>query len=188
MWTLCRGQQQRDPQRLGCDQEGCDARRHRPLRPVQRTVTDEEEQERQNQTGSPFGRADMDPLTTHPDGDHIKCDARDEVPYARCQQWRDRLHRVSNGEVGRTPDHIDREESQELTALDAGHAANLSSRIYRLDYRSTAITCQTDYTGYTVTMAPARFELIGGHPALDFVNTVDWRGDPARRRDVLVTF
>ena len=32
------------------------------------------------------------------------------------------------------------------------------------------------------------FELIGGHLALDFVNTVDWRDDPSRRRDLLVNF
>ena len=37
-------------------------------------------------------------------------------------------------------------------------------------------------------MAATAFELIGGHLALDFVNTVDWRGDPARRRDLLATF
>jgi predicted RNA-binding Zn ribbon-like protein len=37
-------------------------------------------------------------------------------------------------------------------------------------------------------MAAATFELVGGHLALDFVNTVDWRGDPTRRRDLLVTF
>jgi predicted RNA-binding Zn ribbon-like protein len=37
-------------------------------------------------------------------------------------------------------------------------------------------------------MAATAFQLIGGHLALDFVNTVDWRGDPARRRDLLVTF
>jgi predicted RNA-binding Zn ribbon-like protein len=37
-------------------------------------------------------------------------------------------------------------------------------------------------------MASAAFELIGGHHALDFVNTVDWRGDRTRRRDLLVTF
>jgi predicted RNA-binding Zn ribbon-like protein len=32
------------------------------------------------------------------------------------------------------------------------------------------------------------FELIGGHLALDFVNTIDWRGDPARREDLLLSF
>jgi predicted RNA-binding Zn ribbon-like protein len=32
---------------------------------------------------------------------------------------------------------------------------------------------------------PAEFEFVGGHVALDFVNTVDWRGDPARRHDLL---
>ena len=37
-------------------------------------------------------------------------------------------------------------------------------------------------------MAATTFELIGGHLALDFVNTVDWRGDPTRRRDLLATF
>ena len=37
-------------------------------------------------------------------------------------------------------------------------------------------------------MAVAAFQLIGGDVALDFVNTVDWRGDPTRRRDLLVTF
>jgi predicted RNA-binding Zn ribbon-like protein len=37
-------------------------------------------------------------------------------------------------------------------------------------------------------MAGITFELVGGHVALDLVNTVDWRGDPARRRDLLVTF
>lgn len=33
----------------------------------------------------------------------------------------------------------------------------------------------------------SRVELIGGHPALDLVNTVAWRGDPARRHDRLRT-
>ena len=37
-------------------------------------------------------------------------------------------------------------------------------------------------------MAATAFEFIGGHLALDFVNTVDWRGDPTRRRDLLVAF
>jgi predicted RNA-binding Zn ribbon-like protein len=37
-------------------------------------------------------------------------------------------------------------------------------------------------------VAVAAFQLIGGDVALDFVNTVDWRGDPTRRRDLLVTF
>jgi predicted RNA-binding Zn ribbon-like protein len=37
-------------------------------------------------------------------------------------------------------------------------------------------------------MTATAFELIGGHLALDFINTVDWRGDPTRRRDLLVTF
>jgi predicted RNA-binding Zn ribbon-like protein len=32
---------------------------------------------------------------------------------------------------------------------------------------------------------PARFELIAGHLALDFINTVDWRADPARRHDLV---
>src|SRR5690242_15532995 len=36
-------------------------------------------------------------------------------------------------------------------------------------------------------MAPHRFELVGGHPALDFLNTVhDWTAEAAR--DYLVTF
>jgi predicted RNA-binding Zn ribbon-like protein len=34
----------------------------------------------------------------------------------------------------------------------------------------------------------ARFELIGGHLALDFVNTVDWRDDPDRRKELLADF
>ena len=37
-------------------------------------------------------------------------------------------------------------------------------------------------------MAVVAFQLIGGHLALDFVNTVDWRADPTRRRDLLVAF
>ena len=37
-------------------------------------------------------------------------------------------------------------------------------------------------------MAVAAFQLIGGDVALDFVNTVDWRADPTRRRDLLVAF
>lgn len=38
-------------------------------------------------------------------------------------------------------------------------------------------------------MAPhARFPRVAGHPALDFVNTVDWRGDPRRREDRLGDF
>ena len=32
------------------------------------------------------------------------------------------------------------------------------------------------------------FQLIAGHPALDLVNTVDWRWDPARRKDLLDGF
>ena len=34
-------------------------------------------------------------------------------------------------------------------------------------------------------MARPSFDLIGGHVALDLVNTVDWRSDPARRQDLL---
>jgi predicted RNA-binding Zn ribbon-like protein len=34
--------------------------------------------------------------------------------------------------------------------------------------------------------APPVFEFVAGHLALDFVNTVDWRGDAARRMDRLV--
>jgi len=37
-------------------------------------------------------------------------------------------------------------------------------------------------------VAVVAFQLIGGHLALDFVNTVDWRADPTRRRDLLVAF
>lgn len=33
----------------------------------------------------------------------------------------------------------------------------------------------------------SKVELIGGHPALDLVNTVAWRGDPARAHDRLRT-
>jgi predicted RNA-binding Zn ribbon-like protein len=32
------------------------------------------------------------------------------------------------------------------------------------------------------------FQLVAGHPALDLVNTVDWRGDPLRRNDLLDRF
>jgi predicted RNA-binding Zn ribbon-like protein len=43
--------------------------------------------------------------------------------------------------------------------------------------------------GYNAPVAAEhRFELIAGHLALDFVNTVDWRGDPERRRDLIDTF
>ena len=34
----------------------------------------------------------------------------------------------------------------------------------------------------------SRFQLIAGHPALDLVNTVDWRWDPERRKDLLDGF
>jgi predicted RNA-binding Zn ribbon-like protein len=34
----------------------------------------------------------------------------------------------------------------------------------------------------------SRFELIAGHPVLDLVNTVSWRGDPARRTERLPDF
>jgi len=34
----------------------------------------------------------------------------------------------------------------------------------------------------------ARLELIAGHPVLDLVNTVSWRGDPARRTERLPDF
>lgn len=36
-------------------------------------------------------------------------------------------------------------------------------------------------------MTMGEVELIGGHPALDLVNTLAWRGDPARRHDRLLT-
>jgi predicted RNA-binding Zn ribbon-like protein len=36
----------------------------------------------------------------------------------------------------------------------------------------------------TVVRPPA-FELVAGHIALDFVNTVDWRNDRSRRRDLI---
>ncbi|OBK73552.1 CGNR zinc finger domain-containing protein [Mycobacterium sp. 1274761.0] len=36
--------------------------------------------------------------------------------------------------------------------------------------------------------AAAELDLRGGHPAIDFVNTVAWRGDPARRVDYLVDY
>jgi predicted RNA-binding Zn ribbon-like protein len=36
----------------------------------------------------------------------------------------------------------------------------------------------------TVARSPA-FELVAGHTALDFVNTVDWRADSARRLDLI---
>jgi predicted RNA-binding Zn ribbon-like protein len=35
---------------------------------------------------------------------------------------------------------------------------------------------------------PSRFELIGGHPVLDLVNTLSWRGDPTRRIDRVPDF
>jgi predicted RNA-binding Zn ribbon-like protein len=35
---------------------------------------------------------------------------------------------------------------------------------------------------------PPGFELVAGHPALEFVNTVDWRLDDARRYELLGTF
>jgi predicted RNA-binding Zn ribbon-like protein len=38
-----------------------------------------------------------------------------------------------------------------------------------------------------VVRSPA-FELVAGHTALDFVNTVDWRWDPLRRKDLLDGF
>jgi predicted RNA-binding Zn ribbon-like protein len=34
----------------------------------------------------------------------------------------------------------------------------------------------------------ARIDLRGGHPVIDFVNTVAWRGDPARRIDYLLHY
>ncbi len=37
-------------------------------------------------------------------------------------------------------------------------------------------------------MATPTFDLNGGHVALDFVNTLDWRGDSSRRTDLLGTF
>lgn len=37
-------------------------------------------------------------------------------------------------------------------------------------------------------MAALPYQLVGGHVALDLVNTVDWRGDPARRQELLATF
>src|SRR5262245_38905844 len=37
-------------------------------------------------------------------------------------------------------------------------------------------------------MAVSAADLIGGHLALDYVNTVDWRDDPTRRKDRLATF
>jgi predicted RNA-binding Zn ribbon-like protein len=37
-----------------------------------------------------------------------------------------------------------------------------------------------------VTSAAGQLDLRGGHPVIDFVNTVAWRGDPARRIDYLL--
>jgi len=36
--------------------------------------------------------------------------------------------------------------------------------------------------------SPATFQLVGGHLALDFINTVDWRTDAVHRRDLLDGF
>jgi predicted RNA-binding Zn ribbon-like protein len=55
--------------------------------------------------------------------------------------------------------------------------------------RRHSLTCQGYHIGYTEAMArAATFELIGEHVTLDFVNTVGWRGDPARRKDLLLSF
>jgi predicted RNA-binding Zn ribbon-like protein len=35
---------------------------------------------------------------------------------------------------------------------------------------------------------PGELDLRGGHPVIDFVNTVAWRGDPARRIDYLADY
>lgn len=37
-------------------------------------------------------------------------------------------------------------------------------------------------------MQDAEFQMVAGHPALDFANTVDWRWDPLRRKDLLDGF
>jgi predicted RNA-binding Zn ribbon-like protein len=42
--------------------------------------------------------------------------------------------------------------------------------------------------GVTNRAGAAELDLRGGHPAVDFVNTVTWRGDPTRRSDHLVDF
>jgi predicted RNA-binding Zn ribbon-like protein len=39
-----------------------------------------------------------------------------------------------------------------------------------------------------VTSAAGQLDLRGGHPVIDFVNTVAWRGDAARRIDYLVDY
>jgi predicted RNA-binding Zn ribbon-like protein len=36
--------------------------------------------------------------------------------------------------------------------------------------------------------ASSRFDLIGGAPAIDLVNTISWRGDPARRLERIADF
>ena len=39
-----------------------------------------------------------------------------------------------------------------------------------------------------MTSAAAELDLRGGHPVIDFVNTVAWRGEPGRRVDYLAHY
>lgn len=50
---------------------------------------------------------------------------------------------------------------------------------------SVRITCQVSHSGYTQAVSATRFQFVGGHPTLDFVNTVEWRNDRARRTELL---
>src|ERR1700722_5116960 len=47
------------------------------------------------------------------------------------------------------------------------------------------VTCQCELEGYSKAMA---FELIAGHPALDLVNTLDWRFRKKGTEELLKTY
>ena len=47
------------------------------------------------------------------------------------------------------------------------------------------VTCQCELEGYSKTMA---FQLVAGHPALDLVNTLDWRFRKTGTEELLKTY
>ena len=47
------------------------------------------------------------------------------------------------------------------------------------------VTCQCELEGYSKAMA---FQLVAGHPALDLVNTLDWRFRKSGTEELLKTY
>src|SRR5271156_3200757 len=72
----------------------------------------------------------------------------------------------------------------------AGFSCNRQNAIRRLlipDHMGCTIsTVRT--VNQTRNVAPSPFQLVGGHPALDFVNTLDWRFRPSWPEELINTY